>query len=39
LLSITFIVVCYTNSLGKNDIFITCYICDWCTYHWKWKRL
>jgi len=30
---ILFIVVNYTSPLGENNIFITCYICNWCTYH------
>jgi len=26
------------SPLGENDIFITYYICDWCTYHHRKKN-
>ena len=29
----------YRSPLRENDIFITCYICDWCTCHHSDKNV
>jgi len=39
LLSIVFITVYCTIFLGENNIFITYYICNWCTYYHRGKLL